>query len=1274
MDKDDDEEDDTEGQIGHQAGVSEETKLEVGETFELRSLPCTLILVMETWPDWLLAVGPYRASKHVFCDSQAKELLESCGVCGPSRWHSVSSLWNHDVLKEKDLCILVSGSSAFVDDCVEKVPETAKVVAAVPRGKRTNSSKGRSRLVWKTVQHRDVGGVTTARCSLAFPREWGKFVVRPHVQRRVKHVLVHSELPRRLRRNEILSALRSVNDLLDCCALEADFALPVRTRSGDVPGKRKLMVAEIAAAFDLPVQLAKELQERGRESPLYALALSGSPAKFLSEALQHVYTSLTGRLESYDMAAPQAVALTAPRMRFSEGPRPEAEASLPDWARVCQDNDKAAKADGAKPNVPMWDLRIQANRSDLSSDFLARYRELLMIGWRRRCYLSFIRYLRGTYGEDWSERSRGVQASNQGSPSARQFATGPKQEGRELVRDIERGTEVLTQIFGGDGVRKGGSFWDWDAGSSLLFWRWPPEVRRDTRDGAKVYIKGKLPQYKAPQRVPGDKDQAQHLRQKLWRVRERGYICPGPVQSLTNVFAVPKVQNEAGEVLDVRPVYDATKSGLNEAVWAPPFWLPTTNTLLRMMDFDTWLGDIDLGEMFLNFQLDPRIRPYAGVDLTGFCTKTELKGRAVLWERWCRTLMGFSPSPFTAIREELIGEEVVRGDRLDPSNIFRWDRVRLNLPGSGDFNPAWPWVSQVFTDTTEAEGPLVRIACNFATFVDDIRAAGYSLEAAWKAMRRVASMLNYLGIQDAPRKRRSPLKTEAGAWIGALQRVYDQAIVVLTSQQKWDKAKRIIKELLEQVQSGKCLNLKTLLKQRGFLVHLSMTYPLLVPYLKGLHLTADSWRDGRDPEGWRLARVEMEALLAGCGGGAADAVPSDPKAPKEVKPVPRLEHDLLCLTALTEGDLPAERVVRAKTFIHIIYGFGDASGTGFGSSAVRLKALGRLREIGEEVPIGVNQLRYRIGVWGKDAEAATSNYRELRNIVEAVELEEKKGGLQNALIFFCTDNTVTEAGIYKGSSSNSVLNDLILRIKRVEMRTGCENFVCHVSGKRMIAQGTDGVSRGNLAEGVMAGLPMASFLPFHLSAPERSSGLEDWVRSWLGPSCEFLTPEGWYERGHDFDGGRKNFDGVWMPKTRPGIFVWSPPPAAAEAAIEELRKARHKRQASTHAVLVPRLLTPKWRKQLHKACDCVFEMPAGCGPAWPSDMFEPCLIGICFPYLKHRPWQLRGVPRLLALERTVQGLWEEGDSAVSACLCKFFDKARRFPGMPENVVRKMLYV
>jgi hypothetical protein len=497
-----------------------------------------------------------------------------------------------------------------------------------------------------------------------------------------------------------------------------------------------------------------------------------------------------------------------------------------------------------------------------------------------------------------------------------------------------------------------------------------------------------------------------------------------------------------------------------------------------------------------------------------------------------------------------------------------------------------------------------------------------------------------------------------------MQKIYKDVIVALTSQQKWDKAKKIIKDLLLEVRSGKRLHLRTLLKRRGFLVHLAMTYPIMTPYLKGLHLTVDSWRAGRDDEGWKTFRAVVDGVLAGGGPEGEECVMEEPGSPDFVEAVPRLEQDLSCLEALTESSAPAERVIRVRKVYHVLYGFGDASGTGFGSSTQAINSPG---------PAGHDKtVHYRVGVWGKDAEDASSNYRELRNLVEALEHAETRGELREAVVFLCTDNSTAEAAIYKGTSSNRALFDLVLRLKKLEMRSGCQILVSHVAGKRMIAQGTDGVSRGSLMEGVMAGKPMLSFFPFHLSAAERSPGLLPWIRSWIGEEAELLTPEGWFERGHDVVGGRINAEGMWMPELQQGVFVWAPPPAAADAAIEELRKARHKRQNSTHIVVVPRLMTPLWRKHLHKAADLVLEIPAGCGAAWAKEMFEPCLMGVCLPFLPHRPWQFKGTPRLLALERELRRLWEDGDTAVAAGLRQFIDKSRKLPSMPPDVVRRVL--
>ena len=44
----------------------------------------------------------------------------------------------------------------------------------------------------------------------------------------------------------------------------------------------------------------------------------------------------------------------------------------------------------------------------------------------------------------------------------------------------------------------------------------------------------------------------------------------------------------------------------------------------------------------------------------------------------------------------------------------------------------------------------------------------------------------------------------------------------------------------------------------------------------------------------------------------------------------------------------------------------------------------------------------QFGIWGRDAEGASSNYRELRNMVETVEEEAKQGHLKNSELWIFT--------------------------------------------------------------------------------------------------------------------------------------------------------------------------------------------------------------------------------------------------------------------------------
>eukprot|EP00978_Attheya_sp_CCMP212_P036262 scaffold163017_cov34-Attheya_sp.AAC.2 len=121
-------------------------------------------------------------------------------------------------------------------------------------------------------------------------------------------------------------------------------------------------------------------------------------------------------------------------------------------------------------------------------------------------------------------------------------------------------------------------------------------------------------------------------------------------------------------------VYDATQSGLNEALWAPNFPMPMLSSLMRMVSYETFMMDQDLGEMFLNFMLDPKIRPYAGVDLTHVAEAMGVslpKGKKRLFERWERCLMGAKPCPYNATKAFFHAEEVIRGDRRDPTSCLR---------------------------------------------------------------------------------------------------------------------------------------------------------------------------------------------------------------------------------------------------------------------------------------------------------------------------------------------------------------------------------------------------------------------------------------------------------------------------------------------------------------------------------------------------------------------------------------------------------------------------
>ena len=70
----------------------------------------------------------------------------------------------------------------------------------------------------------------------------------------------------------------------------------------------------------------------------------------------------------------------------------------------------------------------------------------------------------------------------------------------------------------------------------------------------------------------------------------------------------------------------------------------TVDSELQAVDTTTWMGDNDLGKMFLNFILDALAQDLCSVDLMPYFGEEEIKG-GVIWEQWNWCLIGLKPSP-----------------------------------------------------------------------------------------------------------------------------------------------------------------------------------------------------------------------------------------------------------------------------------------------------------------------------------------------------------------------------------------------------------------------------------------------------------------------------------------------------------------------------------------------------------------------------------------------------------------------------------------------------
>ena len=1084
--------------------------------------------------------------------------------------------------------------------------------------------------------------------------------------------------------------LQQAGDIVHSASLGPPFAV------GDEilcdPGDDHIVRAYVLKAEDPRYQL---LLEDGREVDTGRqrafLFPAPPPEKFAPPPPVAAFESMTSTLDG----------------RGSFGLHVDAQLTSLERIREAKAFAKAVKADDAQVPSHLWNDRVPCSAGVEARDgALDAFRSMwwhkgYMRGLRRDCF----DYMCQEHGEEWSTSRRRV--------DGKMTAVGRDQHA--ISNLIWHATHT--------------NWFEYQAGSRLVHFRFPPRYQRMARDGVPIFFETPGPTSMEEQPPIYDSEKRAQVRSKVEKVMQRRYLLRTgwAMKSLIRYFGVPKGES------DIRMVYDATANKLNDAVWVPPFWLPTSDSLLRSLDYYSWMSDRDIGDMFLNFQLHHSAIPFTGVDLFPlYDNKKELKAQG-RYAHWDRNLMGFKSSPYNSIKMALVAEEVIKGDRLDTRvgldgrelNPFQWKTVRLNLPGPG-YDPTLPWVSKLREDG--------RIACDLHTFVDDERITAPSEELAWQAGHVLAATQSYLGIQDAARKVR-PCSQTPGAWAGSVVHVLkDLGVCTLVSEEKWTKMKRIVERWHRLLLSGEVeLPHAEFASDRGFLVYVTRTYPPLVPYLKGFHLSLEMWRGGRDAEGWKLGTTgatppsedeeeedtslrnelrewrdrtlgeedeesmvsamslsSLDATRAGAHGrdpSWGDALNSAEEnegrlVDQEIlhsppsgitQAVPRLKEDIEALISLTKPARPVLRVVRPRKVVQLFYGFVDASGKQFGSTIARDP--GCQSQFSEE-RTDATGLRFRVGVWSASEEAESSNYREFSNAVKATEELAHSGELRDSELFLFTDNSTAESCFWRGSSKSPKLHQLVIRLRRLEMEFGLQIHLIHVSGKRMIAQGTDGCSRGFLMEGVMAGENMLQFVDLHKPACDRHPPLLDWIRSWTQrKDLEPLTPEGWFNKGHGITGGSLDRHGVWMPTHGPKneVFLWTPPPAAADAALEELARARHKRTDTFHVIAIPRLMLPRWRRLFNKLCDFTFVVSPGAS-FWPDAMYEPLWCGIILPFTHHRPWCFKRAPLLVGLGRDLRGLLASSEEDAGHLLRKLLLLPRWIAPLSERVARGVLHV
>jgi len=488
-----------------------------------------VVVVVELWPSWVSFCSPETGLSCIVVSYGATAPIHdwpelfanNVKLFNPSLWQRFSAA----------SLALISGSSYFVEQVMCTLPPTWSFICALSLDHEP-TSKLEGLANWFRLRHESFGGVTSGHWWFGSKDGNMKAPSGTRSQLRLGHPLSDTKggrpHPPPDDPDEIFDAVTYVTKprVLHPGGFLPIKALRSRVLCHDVysPTRwvvRPLSVHELGRCYDVTEHGLQALPDKSLQRvALGGLPfISGPPGRLLL-AVVEAWRDQLERNQANDGGSTPNDNISVP----SGALEPVRHISpLPTTLEEdCFGREKAAKNDDADILVAHWDRRalslwehnssvmerVSAFSNRFTHDPLTAIRKGALNRWCHNVFRGLRRYMNKKYPSSWITRPHDKDAAH------------------EWSLDMEASRDCLQRAVGA-------TWWDWEAGSRLFFWRWPKEAQRWARDGLPIYHHTHLlPRYRTCQPPEADPVVRVKVQEKIQKFREKGYISRGTVCSL----------------------------------------------------------------------------------------------------------------------------------------------------------------------------------------------------------------------------------------------------------------------------------------------------------------------------------------------------------------------------------------------------------------------------------------------------------------------------------------------------------------------------------------------------------------------------------------------------------------------------------------------------------------------------------------------------------------------------------------------------------------------